>query len=68
MRHCDKRGTIAPREETHVDWIERVFGFDPDGGNGTLELLIAVALIVAVLVLALRVYSNRRFMKERRAT
>lgn len=47
-------------EETHRDWVERVFGFDPDGGNGSLELLIAVALILAVLVLALRVYGNRR--------
>lgn len=42
-----------------MDWIERIFGIDPDGGNGTLELLIAVALIVAILAIASRLYSNR---------
>ena len=32
-----------------MDWIEKVFGVDPDGGNGMLELLI-IALIVVMLV------------------
>ena len=31
------------------DWIEEVFGVDPDGGNGSLEwAIVAVSAVVAV--------------------
>ena len=33
------------------DWIERVSGLDPDGGNGTLEWLIVGGLLVATIML-----------------
>ena len=35
-----------------MDWIEQLFGIDPDMGSGSLELLIAgaVVLIVAGLI------------------
>ncbi len=33
------------------DWIEIVFGVDPDKGNGSLEWLIVGALLVVTLVL-----------------
>ena len=33
-----------------MDWIEQWFGFAPDNGNGTLELLIMVAAAVAVMI------------------
>jgi hypothetical protein len=39
------------------DWIEFVFGVDPDGGNGAAEWLVVtscLALSVALLLLALR--------------
>jgi hypothetical protein len=39
------------------DWIEGMFGFDPDGGNGTTEWWIVVVLAattVAVAALARR--------------
>jgi len=36
------------REETDMDFIERLFGVAPDGGNGTLELLYIVVAGLAV--------------------
>jgi hypothetical protein len=33
------------------DWIEAVFGIEPDGGNGSLEWLIVTALGLVTLVL-----------------
>ena len=34
------------------DWIEIVFDVDPDGGNGSLEWLIVLALAGATVVFA----------------
>ena len=31
-----------------MGWIEQVFGIDPDMGSGSLEMLIAGALVVLV--------------------
>lgn len=44
-----------------MDWIEKIFHIDPDGGNGMLEMLI-IALVVAVLVslLVMRLRAGRR--------
>lgn len=33
-----------------MDWIERWFGFAPDNGDGTLELLIMVAVAIAAVI------------------
>lgn len=36
-----------------MDWIERLFGVSPDNGDGTLEMAIAFAVPVAVIILIL---------------
>jgi hypothetical protein len=36
-----------------VDWIEQVFGIDPDFGSGALEMLIAGAVVLIVVGLLL---------------
>ena len=38
-----------------MDFIEQLFGFSPDGGDGTLELsLIAAAMLIAALAFVWR--------------
>ena len=44
-------------ERTHtgpMDFIERHLGFSPDGGDGSMEILVAVALVAIVILGALR--------------
>jgi len=40
-----------------MDWIEQIFGIDPDMGSGSLEILIAGAVVLIVVGLA---YARRR--------
>ena len=48
------------------DWIEIVFGVDPDQGNGTLEWLIVVTLLVVTI--ALFTLASNEWRKARAAT
>jgi MYXO-CTERM domain-containing protein len=32
-----------------MDWIEQIFGIDPDMGSGALEILIAGAVVLVVV-------------------
>lgn len=41
-----------------MDFIERLFGFSPDGGSGSLELAFVLVPIIAGL-LVWRIYSQR---------
>jgi len=34
-----------------MDFIERLFGISPDGGNGTFELLLFLIPLVTVVIL-----------------
>jgi hypothetical protein len=47
-------GCIAVALARFPDWIEVVFGRDPDSGSGSLEELIAIGLsVVAVMLFAM---------------
>ena len=39
-----------------MDFIERIFGVSPDGGDGTFELLL---LLIPFLVAAILIYRRR---------
>lgn len=46
------------------DWIEIVFGIDPDSGNGSLEwLIVGVLLVVTLALFALASYEWRKFRR-----
>ena len=46
-----------------MDFIEKIFGFSPDGGSGTFEVLLFVIPIVGLYLFYKRRSSSR---KERR--
>ena len=50
-----------------MDWIEELFGISPDAGNGTLEALIAGAVVAVILgmIFAVRARSSRISEKRR---
>ena len=43
-----------------MDWIERLLGISPDGGNGSFEALLASLVGVAIIVVAAAVIARRR--------
>ena len=43
-----------------MDWIEELFGLSPDAGTGLTEMLIALAVILALVAIAWRVAERRR--------
>jgi hypothetical protein len=47
------------------DWIELLFGFDPDGGNGTIEWWIVVVLGVTTIAVAALARRDLRVVRRR---
>jgi hypothetical protein len=46
--------------ERVMDFVERIFGISPDGGNGTFELMLfAIPVLMAGLVFLVRRLSRR---------
>ena len=43
-----------------MDFIERIFGLSPDGGDGSTEVLYILALVAVVAVVAGRRWLRRR--------
>jgi hypothetical protein len=48
-----------------MDFIERMFGVSPDGGNGSLELLFILSVAAAIAVLCYRLYRRRASRRMR---
>ena len=55
-----------PSEESRVDFIERYFGISPDGGDGLLEILLIVLLVMIVVAiwLHLPITGNKRDVRK----
>ncbi len=46
-------------------WIEGLFGFDPDGGNGTTEWWIVIVLAVTTIAVAALARRDLRVVRRR---
>jgi hypothetical protein len=44
----------------NAEWIELVFGVEPDGGDGSLEWMITAGLLVVTIVLSLLTFREGR--------
>lgn len=52
-----------------MDWIERLFGLSPDGGDGSTELMIVLALsVMAAAAVAARIPPVRAYLSKRRGS
>jgi len=43
-----------------MDWMEKLFGLSPDGGDGSFELAVAIALTMAAVVIAVVLFRRSK--------
>jgi hypothetical protein len=60
--HCGER--CENQKELNVDFIERILGISPDGGSGSLELLLFAVPVVSLCIVYL--VRSARFARGRR--
>lgn len=48
-----------------MDWIEQWLGYSPDNGDGSLEILITVSLVIAVICVGLATHPAFRAILKR---
>ena len=58
-------GVLAVLTLAVHDWIEVVFGVDPDGGSGLVEIAIVVTLLAISAALAADAFRLRRLERAR---
>jgi hypothetical protein len=48
-----------------MDWIEKIFGFSPDGGSGATEFLFLLVpiLVIAAVIVAIRLHHQSKAPK-----
>jgi len=51
--------TAGKNTEDLMDFIERMFGISPDGGDGSTELIIVSVLVLPAIMAAWRWWSKR---------
>jgi hypothetical protein len=42
-----------------MQFIERYLGFSPDGGDGSMEILVAVVLVLIIVAVGLRLATSK---------
>ena len=55
-----KFGSRALRQGNRVNFVERYLGVSHDGGDGLLEILFIVLLVLIVIAIWLHIQTNRR--------
>jgi hypothetical protein len=50
-----------------MDWIELWFGFSPDNGDGSVELLVSLGVVVGLAVSLIAILRRRLHSAPRRA-
>jgi hypothetical protein len=52
-------GCIDEKKEDYMDFIERMFGISPDGGDGSTELILLTVFVLIAAVITWRWLSRR---------
>jgi hypothetical protein len=53
------RPFLESKWEAFMDFVERIFGFSPDGGSGSFELMLLLVPVIAIFAIVLYRRSKR---------